>query len=144
MEEKRFFLNLAVEEAKKGFRKGEVPVGCVITYKSEVVSKAHNRVEELNDPTAHAEILAIREAASTLGIKALRDCEIYITLEPCPMCAGAIALSGFKKVYFGAYNEKQGAVVSRFFILEEYKIPWEKLECSLCGELLKEFFKGLR
>ncbi len=142
--DRSLFLNLAVEEAKKAFEKGEVPVGCVIVKDDKVISKAHNRVEELSDPTAHAEILAIREAAKILGLKALRECEIYVSLEPCPMCTGAIALSGFKKLYFGAFNEKHGAVATKFFLLEDYKIPWQKLECIECSALLKEFFKNLR
>jgi len=144
MERLNPFIKQALEEAKKGFTKGEVPIGCVVVYEGKVVARAHNRVEELSDPTAHAEILAIREAAKKLGIKALRECEIYATLEPCPMCAGAIALCGFKKLYFGAYNEKHGAVVTKFFLLEDYKIPWQKLDCKECSDLLKEFFKELR
>jgi len=137
-------MNLALEEAKKAFQKGEVPVGCVITLRGEVVAKAHNRVEELSDITAHAELLAISQASKRLGIKSLRQCEIYVTLEPCPMCAGAIALAGFKRLYFGAYNLKHGAVVSRFFIAEEYGVPWERLPCDECSKLLEEFFKRLR
>ena len=144
MGEKGYFLSLAVEEAKKAFQKGEVPIGCVITLKGKVIAKSHNRVEELNDITAHAEMLAISEASKRVGIKNLRECEIYVTLEPCPMCAGAIALAGFKKLYFGAYNLKHGAVVSRFFIAEEYRIPWERIPCKECSELLEEFFKRLR
>jgi len=144
MGKKEYFLSLAVEEAKKAFRKGEVPIGCVITLRGEVIAKAHNRVEELSDITAHAERLAISEASKRVGIKTLRECEIYVTLEPCPMCAGAIALAGFKKLYFGAYNLKHGAIVSRFFIAEEYNIPWEHLPCKECSQLLEEFFKGLR
>ncbi len=144
MEDKEKYLSEALKEAQKAFKKGEVPVGCVIVKGNKVIAKAHNRVEELSDPTAHAEILAIREAASKIGIKALRECEIYVTLEPCPMCAGAIALCGFKKTYFGAKNEKHGAVLTKFFLLEEYKIPWELLRCKECSELLKEFFKKLR
>ncbi len=144
MEDKEKYLSEALKEAQKAFQKGEVPVGCVIVKENEVIAKAHNRVEELSDPTAHAEILAIREAASKIGIKALRECEIYITLEPCPMCAGAIALCGFKKVYFGTKNEKHGAVLTKFFLFEEYKISWELLRCKECSELLKEFFKKLR
>jgi tRNA(adenine34) deaminase len=144
MKGKTFFLNLALEEAKKAFHKGEVPVGAVITLNGKVISKSHNRVEELKDPTAHAEILAIRDASKKIGIKELRNCEIYITLEPCPMCAGAIALNGFKKVYFGAWNIKHGAVVSKFFLLEEYKIPWEKIDCNICERLLKDFFEERR
>jgi len=139
-----FFMEEALEEAERAFKKGEVPVGSVVVLKGKIISKAHNRVEELKDPTAHAEILAIREAGKKVGIKNLKDCEIFITLEPCPMCAGAIALARFKKVYFGAWNYKHGAVVNRFFIFEEYKISWEKLECIKCEELLTTFFQSLR
>ncbi len=134
----------ALKEARKALKKGEVPVGCVIALDGEVISSAHNRVEELSDPTAHAEILAIREAARKLGIKELRNCEIFVTLEPCPMCAGAIALGRFKKLYFGAFNEKLGAVVNRFFIPEEFSLPWEHLGCKECSDLLKKFFFSLR
>jgi len=138
------FMEEALKEAKRAFEKGEVPVGCVVVCNEKIVSKAHNRVEELSDITAHAEILAISEASKRLGTKALRDCEIYVTLEPCPMCAGAVALAGFKKLYFGTYNKKWGAVVSRFFIPEEFKIPWQLLRCTECEKLLKLFFKNLR
>ncbi len=137
-------MKLALEEAKKALKTGDVPIGCVITYRGEVIAKDHNRVEQLSDPTAHAEILAISTAGRKIGVKNLRECEIYVTLEPCPMCAGAIALAGFKKLYFGAFNLKHGAVANRFFIPEEYKIPWEHLRCKECEKLLKEFFKNLR
>jgi tRNA(adenine34) deaminase len=141
---KEFFIKLAVEEARKALKTGDVPIGCVITYKGEVIAKEHNRVDELSDATAHAEILAISTAGRKIGIKKLRECEIYVTLEPCPMCAGAIALAGFKKLYFGAYNFKHGAVATRFFITEEYRIPWERIPCPQCESLLKEFFDKLR
>jgi len=134
----------ALKEAQKAFLKGEVPVGCVIVKDSQIVAKAHNQVEELSDPTAHAEILALREAASKLGVKELRNCEIFVTLEPCPMCAGAIALSGLKKLYFGAFNEKHGGVVGKFFILQEYSIPWERIDCRDCSKILQDFFRDLR
>lgn len=138
------FLKEALKEAKKAYEKGEVPVGCVITLKGEIVARAHNRVEELSDITAHAERLAISEASKRVGIKRLRECEIYVTLEPCPMCAGAIALAGFKKLYFGAYNPKHGAITTKFFIAEEYRIPWKRLPCGECEEILSDFFKKLR
>ncbi len=134
----------ALKEALKAFERGEVPVGCVIVKDGKIVARAHNRVEELSDPTAHAEILAIREAASKLGIKNLRECEIYVTLEPCPMCAGAIALCSFKRLVFGAKNLKHGAVLSRFFLLEEYNIPWKLERCPECERLLTEFFRKMR
>ncbi|HID79963.1 MAG TPA: nucleoside deaminase [Aquifex aeolicus] len=141
---KQFFVKIALEEAKKALKTGDVPVGCVITYKGEIIAKDRNKVEELSDPTAHAEILAISTASKKIGIKKLRECEIYVTLEPCPMCAGAIALAGFKKLYFGAFNLKHGAVANRFFIAEEYQIPWEHIPCKECEKLLKEFFKKVR
>jgi len=141
---KQFFVKIALEEAKKALKTGDVPVGCVITYKGEIIAKDRNKVEELSDPTAHAEILAISTASKKIGIKKLRECEIYVTLEPCPMCAGAIALAGFKKLYFGAFNLKHGAVANRFFIAEEYQIPWEHIPCKECEKLLKKFFKKVR
>jgi len=141
---KKQFMALAVKEAKKAKTKGEVPVGCIIVKDGKVIAAEHNRVEEFSDPTAHAEILAIRKAAKILGVKDLKKCEIYVTLEPCPMCSGAIALCGFKKLYFGAFNQKHGGVATKFFILDEYKIPWEKLNCKECSLLLSQFFKGLR
>jgi len=141
---KQFFVKIALEEAKKALKTGDVPVGCVKTYKGEIIAKDRNKVEELSDPTAHAEILAISTASKKIGIKKLRECEIYVTLEPCPMCAGAIALAGFKKLYFGAFNLKHGAVANRFFIAEEYQIPWEHIPCKECEKLLKEFFKKVR
>jgi tRNA(adenine34) deaminase len=142
--DKKRFMEEALKEAQKAFLKGEVPVGCVIVKDSQIVAKAHNRVEELSDPTAHAEILALREAASKLGVKELRNCEMFVTLEPCPMCAGAIALSGLKKLYFGAFNEKHGGVVGKFFILQEYSIPWERIDCRDCSKILQDFFRDLR
>ena len=105
-------MKIALLEAKKGAAVGEVPVGAVITddKTGNIISSAHNRVEQLLDPTAHAEMLAIKEATSVLKTKALSGCTIFVTLEPCAMCAQAISLSKFKKLIFGAYDPKGGGV----------------------------------
>jgi len=137
-----------MEEAKKAFQKGEVPVGCVVVKEGQVVAKAHNRVQELKDPTAHAEMLAIREATKALDSKYLYGCEVYVSLEPCPMCAYALVLSRVEKVIFFAPDEKYGAVMSRFNLLNEecfsHRVRWEYLPVEEAGLLIKEFFKGLR
>ena len=137
-----------MEEAKKAFQKGEVPVGCVVVKEGQVVAKAHNRVQELKDPTAHAEMLAIREATKALDSKYLYGCEVYVSLEPCPMCAYALVLSRVEKVIFFDPDEKYGAVMSRFNLLNEecfnHRVRWEYLPVEEAGLLIKEFFKGLR
>ncbi len=123
------FFELALEEAEKAFNEGEIPVGCVIVKEGKVISKAHNLVEKLKDPTAHAEILAIREAVKVLNSKYLTGCEAFITLEPCIMCSYAFILSRIDKVYFSAVDEKHGGVISIFNILDEplvnHKVKWE-------------------
>ncbi|MFN3976518.1 MAG: nucleoside deaminase [Aquificaceae bacterium] len=141
-------VRLCLEEAKKALQKGEVPVGCVVVKEGQVVAKAHNRVQELRDPTAHAEMLAIREATKLLQSKYLYGCEVYVSLEPCPMCAYAMVLSRIERVIFLAQDEKYGAVMSRFNLLEEegfnHSVRWEYLPVEEASLLLKEFFKSLR
>ncbi|MFN3471569.1 MAG: nucleoside deaminase [Aquificaceae bacterium] len=141
-------MRLCLEEAKKALQKGEVPVGCVVVKEGQVVAKAHNRVQELRDPTAHAEMLAIREATKLLQSKYLYGCEVYVSLEPCPMCAYAMVLSRIERVIFLAQDEKYGAVMSRFNLLEEegfnHSVRWEYLPVEEASLLLKEFFKSLR
>jgi tRNA(adenine34) deaminase len=106
------FLAAAFAEAEAAFRRGEVPVGavCVDTRSNAVVARAGNRVEELRDPTAHAEMLALREAARVGGDKRLPDLDLYVTLEPCPMCAGAVSLARVRRLIFAAYDPKAGGV----------------------------------
>ena len=104
------FMHLALEEARSAGLRGEVPVGAVIVRDGAILSRAGNRVEEGNDPTAHAEILAIRAACGLLASPRLTDCDLYVTLEPCPMCAAAIAGARLRRVYFGAYDPKGGGV----------------------------------
>jgi len=109
MTQNETYMNYALKEAEKAFDKGEVPVGCIIVFQNLIIAKSHNQVESLKDPTAHAEILAITSAAEYLQSKQLAGCSMYVTLEPCAMCAGAIVLSKIEKLYFGAYDVKSGA-----------------------------------
>jgi len=141
---KEEFLREALRLARQAAEAGEVPVGCVVVKEKRIVGRGRNRTRELGDPTAHAEIVALREAAKNLGEKELRGAEVFVTLEPCPMCAGALSLVGVRKIYFGAPNPKHGAVITRFFIPEAYGVGWELLRCDECGELLSSFFKELR
>ena len=141
-------LSLALEEAEKAREKGEVPVGAVIVKNGEIIAKAHNLRESLNDPTAHAEILAIREACNKLNNWRLHGCEMYVTLEPCPMCAGAILQSRLSKIYIGTFDDTTGAAGSVVNILQNHnlnhflEVVWENDE--KCSKILTEFFKDRR
>ena len=141
-------LSLALEEAEKAREKGEVPVGAVIVKSGEIIAKAHNLKESLNDPTAHAEILAIREACNKLNNWRLHGCEMYVTLEPCPMCAGAILQSRLSKIYIGTFDGTTGAAGSVVNILQNHnlnhflEVVWENDE--KCSKILTEFFKDRR
>ncbi len=139
----------AIEQAKKAYALGECPVGAVITDgRGNIISEGYNRRETDNSPTAHAEIIAIENAAKKLGNWRLSDCTLYVTLEPCPMCAGAIINSRIKRVVYGAFDEK-GGVCSSVLNLFEYPFNHKPLVRSRilekeCGEILTEFFKKLR
>ena len=135
----------AIKEAKKAIEQDEVPVGCVVVYKRKIIARAHNQVELLKDSSAHAEMLALTSASNFLGNKWLLDCVIYVTIEPCSMCAGALVLSRIKRVVYGANDPKAGACGSVLDITNNkqlnHRIQVKKgvlaQECSL---LLKEFF----
>ncbi|HCA42832.1 MAG TPA: tRNA-specific adenosine deaminase [Bacteroidetes bacterium] len=116
MSEHERFMKYALKEAEKGFDAGEMPVGCIITFNNTIIAKSHNNVETLRDATAHAEILAITSASEYLNSKYLPGCTMYVTLEPCPMCAGALVNSKIDNLYFGAYDSKSGACGSVFQI----------------------------
>ena len=141
-------LSLALEEAEKAREKGEVPVGAVIVKDGEIIARAHNLKETLKDPTAHAEILAIREACNKLNNWRLNGCEMYVTLEPCPMCAGAILQSRLSKIYIGTFDDTTGAAGSVVNILQNHnlnhflEVVWENDE--KCSKILTEFFKDRR
>ena len=142
-------MKAALKEAKKAYDKLEVPVGAVIVKDRKIIARAHNLKETKNDTTKHAEILAIQKASKKLNSWRLIDCEMYVTLEPCSMCAGALINSRIKKVYIGASDQKTGAVGSVFNLLEDYtfnhKVEYEKgVMQEECENILKEFFKKLR
>ena len=111
------YMEIALEEARAAGARGEVPVGAVVAQGGEIVARAGNRTRELADPTAHAEMLAIRAACAALGTERLADADLFVTLEPCAMCAGAISFARIRRLYFGAADDKGGAVVNgpRFF-----------------------------
>lgn len=138
----------ALHEAETAFNKDEVPVGAVIIYKNQIIAKAHNQVEQLKDPTAHAEMIAITQAANFLNSKWLYNCTLYVTIEPCSMCAGALVLSRIKSIRFASRDEKTGAFGSRMNINDlrlNHKINVkEGLLREECSKLLKEFFKNKR
>ncbi|UNM06345.1 MAG: nucleoside deaminase [Holosporaceae bacterium] len=143
------FMNEALQEAKHAFEQGEVPVGAVVVRNNEIIARASNKIITLKDPTAHAEVIAIREAAKSLGNERLIDCDLYVTLEPCAMCAGAISLARVRSVVFGALDSKGGGVIHgpRFFEQEtcHHRPHVESgVLAQECGQLLKTFFQNLR
>ena len=138
------FMCIAIEEAKAAAQKGEVPVGAVIVRNSEVVAKCHNETIVRNNPCAHAERLAIDEAFEKTGAYRLTDCDLYVTLEPCSMCAGAIEHSRLRRVYFGAYDVEKGVFGGKIDISKELNFKAEIYGgiCeNECSEILKNFFK---
>lgn len=146
---KEKYMKEALKEAKKAYEKLEVPVGCVIVKNGKIIAKAHNQKETKLDTTKHAEILAIQKASKKLKSWRLLDCEMYVTLEPCSMCAGAIINSRIKKIYIGAEDNKTGACGSVLNLLEDYtfnhKVELEKgILKKDCEKILKDFFKELR
>ncbi len=139
----------ALVEANKAYSLGEVPIGAVIVYKDEIIARAHNLRELTNISTAHAEILAIEEACKYLNAWRLTDCDIYVTIEPCSMCAGAIYQSRIRNLFFGAKDYKAGACGSIIDILGNEKINHKVLVTSgllekECSMIISEFFKSLR
>jgi tRNA(adenine34) deaminase len=142
-------MHAAIAEARNAAAAGEVPVGCVIVRGGAIVARARNRTLADRDPTAHAEMLAIRAAADALGIERLVDCDLYVTLEPCTMCAAAISFARIRRLYYGAADPKGGAVESgvRFFsapTCHHRPEVYGGIAEADAGELLKEFFKAKR
>lgn len=135
----------AYREAEKAFEKDEIPIGAVVVFENRIIGKGHNQVETLKDPTAHAEIIAITSAAAYLTSKALLGCSLYVTLEPCSMCAGAIVLAKIEKLIFGAFDNKSGACGSVLNITNNKSLNHQlnviggTLDAK-CSELLKSFF----
>jgi tRNA(adenine34) deaminase len=140
------FMATALAEAEAAATRSEVPIGAVLVRGDTVLARAGNRTRELNDPTAHAEMLVIREATSTLSAERLTDADLYVTLEPCTMCAAAISFARIRRLYFGATDEKGGAVVSgvRFFASPTcHHVPeiYAGIGESSAAAMLKDFFK---
>ena len=143
------FMNEALKEALKAYKKDEVPVGAVIVKNNIIIGRGHNKREGKNDPTAHAEIIAIKSAAKNIKNWRLINCDLYVTLEPCTMCAGAIYLSRVKNVFIGALDPKQGAIISKDNVFDKkwlnHKVRYKiGIKSSLSKKILKRFFKKLR
>lgn len=143
------FMRMALEEAKLALAEDEVPVGAVIVRGGNVIASAHNQREQLNDPTAHAEMIAITQAASSIASWRLENCLLYVTLEPCPMCAGAILQSRLPLVIYGASDPKAGAVESMYQILSDPRLNHQTqatggILVEACGQILSDFFVAQR
>ncbi len=145
----KFFMLEAIKEAQKAFEEGEVPIGAVVVHNNRIIGRGHNQTERLNDPTAHAEIIAITAAASYLKNWRLKDTTIYVTLEPCIMCSGAIVLARIKELVYALEDPKFGGTVSLYRIPEDPRLNHRvKVRKGPYGDLVKnlmqEFFKKLR
>ncbi len=139
----------AIKLAQMAAQQDEVPVGAVIAHNNKIIARAHNQVETLKDPTAHAEMIALTQAASQLSSKWLRDCTMYVTIEPCSMCAGALVLARMKRLCFGASDEKTGACGSIFNLVQHARLNHRlSVEAGVlgeeCGQLITDFFKTKR
>ncbi|WP_420455395.1 tRNA adenosine(34) deaminase TadA [Rubrivirga sp.] len=145
----RRWMRLALMEAERAFEAGEVPVGAVVVKGGQVVGRGHNQVERLADPTAHAEMLAVSAACQTLGTKVLGGCTLYVTLEPCPMCAGALVWARIDRLVFGALDEKAGAVSTLYDIPGDRRLNHQietvsGVEAEASADLLRTFFRARR
>ena len=139
-----YFMQQAFKQAEEAYQEGEVPVGAVIVCNDLIIAKAHNQTELLNDVTAHAEIIALTSASEYLGAKYLNDCTLYVTLEPCIMCAGALAWAQLGKLVFGASDEKNGFFRYGKELLHPKTVVLQGVMEQKCSGLLKEFFKAKR
>lgn len=142
-------MSIALKEAEKAFHAGEVPVGAIIVHNDKIIAKGHNLVERLQDPTAHAEMITITAAANHLSSKWLHECTLYVTLEPCPMCAGAIVLARIPTLVFGTFDPKAGACGTLYNITTDGQLNHKVHVISgildeECEWLLKEFFRSKR
>jgi tRNA(adenine34) deaminase len=144
-----YFMRLALTEAQAAFEAGEVPIGAVIAHEGQIVASAHNQREQLRDPTAHAEMIAITQAAESLGSWRLDGCTLYVTLEPCPMCAGAILQARLPLLVYGATDPKAGAVDTLYQLLRDPRLNHRTQSVSHvladpCGQILTRFFQKQR
>lgn len=144
-----YFMRIAIEQAKIAEENGDVPIGAIIVYENQIIGKAYNQREQLKDPTAHAEIIALTQAAAFLESWRLNGCTMYVTLEPCPMCAGALVLARIDRLVYGCDDPKTGAVKSLYNIVQDERLN-HRLEVSTgilekeCSQLLQNFFEQRR
>ena len=139
----QYFMKLALQEAEEAYERDEVPIGCIVVFNNKIISRTHNLTETLNDVTAHAEMQAITSAATALGGKYLINCTLYVTMEPCVMCAGALAWSQISKVVIGARDEQRGFVNKNLQLHPKTEIVMGILE-NECSTIVKQFFKNKR
>lgn len=138
-----YFMKIALQEAQYAFDKEEVPIGCVVVFNNRIIAKAHNLTEQLNDVTAHAEMQAITSAANFLGGKYLQNCTMYISLEPCVMCAGALYWSQISEIVIGARDEQRGYIQKNISLHPKTKVIHGVLETE-CSDIITTFFKERR
>ena len=143
------YMKMALAEARKAYQRAEVPIGAVVVCDDQVVGRGFNLREQTQDPTSHAEMIALREAAKNEASWRLEDCQLYVTLEPCPMCAGAILQSRIKRLVYGASDPKAGAVKSLYQLLDDDRFNHQvEVEAGVmekeAAQLLKDFFRELR
>lgn len=136
-------MKIALQEAHYALEKDEVPIGCIIVSNNRIIAKSHNLTEALNDVTAHAEMQAITSAANYLGGKYLQNCTLYVTLEPCVMCAGALSWSQISKVVIGARDEQRGFINKNLQLHPKTEISFGILETE-CSQIIKDFFRSKR
>ncbi len=144
-----YFMQIALEEAEQALREDEVPIGAVIVHQGRVIGQAHNQREQLHDPTAHAEMIAITQAAAARQSWRLDGCTLYVTVEPCPMCAGAVVQARLPTVVYGAVDPKAGAVDSLYHLLEDPRLNHRAevvvgVLAERCGQILSRFFQEQR
>ena len=149
MEDDIKYMKMALAEARKAYQRAEVPIGAVVVCNDQVVGRGFNLREQTQDPTSHAEMIALREAAANETSWRLEDCRLYVTLEPCPMCAGAILQSRIKRLVYGASDPKAGAVRSLYQLLDDERFNHQvEVEAGVMekesAQLLKDFFRELR
>lgn len=138
-----YYMKMALQEAETALEKDEVPIGCVVVSNNRIIARAHNLTETLNDVTAHAEMQAITSAANFLGGKYLKDCTLYVTMEPCIMCSGALSWSQISKVVIGARDEQRGFINKQLSLHPKTEVITGIMEAE-CSSIVKQFFKSKR
>ena len=149
LEPDRRWMKTALRLAERAYELGEVPVGAVVVRGEQIVGRGHNQVEQLSDPTAHAEMIAVTAACETLGSKFLEGCTLYVTLEPCPMCAGALVWARLARLVFGAFDEKAGSASTLYNLVQDPRLNHQMeivsgVEADRAAALLQAFFRERR